>query len=430
MHVVELGLNHELAPVALRERVAISGTRVPEALADLLATGKVTEVAILSTCNRTEIYATTEEPEEARGAISEWLAARGGLRRDELSGAFGWRADQDAVTHLFRVAAGLESQILGEGQILGQVREAARLAREAGSLGPILDALFRQVVSAGKRVRSETDISQGAVSVGSAAVELAHDALSGLDGRSVLLIGSGKLGELALKHLAAQGVRRIVVANRTLESAQELANVVGGEAVPFYGMKQSLQDVDVVLCCTGAPHYVLGVPDFEAVMADREGRPIVVVDVSVPRNIDPAVTSLAGVRLFDIDHLAAVADRNREDRAFLVPQVEAVLAAEMVGWEKFIRSYEAAPTITGLRQKIETLRLQEFETFASRHPDLGPEHLAAIEHLTRALANKFLHDPTVGLRNRGDSGQGVHAAAIRELFRLNPRGSGLAAKAR
>jgi glutamyl-tRNA reductase len=417
MHLVSIGLSHDVAPIALRERVAFVGRDAADALCDLASSENLGEAAILSTCNRTEVYAVTEAAEAAKASLAGMISRRCGLTRGEVDAAFVWREGDEVVSHLFRVAAGLESQILGEGQILGQVREAAKLAREAGALGPLLDALFRHVVAAGKRVRSETGISQGSVSIGSAAVELAKDTLEGLTGRTTLLVGAGKLGELALKHLAAQGVNRIVVANRTLESASELARVVGGEAIPFIGMQPSLREADVVLCCTGAPHYVLSKADIEAVMTDRPGRTLVVVDVSVPRNIDPAVAEVPGVRLFDIDHLTAVAERNRDERAFLVPRVEGVLAEEMAEWHRFMRSYQAAPTIAGLRQKVESLREQEFEAFVKEMATvLTPEEIAAVEKLTRSLAAKFLHEPTIGLRDRGDGQHAVHAAAIRELF--------------
>lgn len=419
MQIVLFGLSHDVADVALRERAALTSRAAADTLSELLvANEEIAEIAVLSTCNRTEFYVATEHPDRAREILGAYMARRCGLALEDAASPYVWRTGADAVGHLFRVAAGLESQILGEGQILGQVRDAAKIAREAGTFGPLLEALFRQALSAGKRARTETAISQGSVSVGSAAVELARDALGGLQGRTVLLVGVGKIGELALKHLAAQGVSRIVVANRTLESAAELAQVVGGEAIPFFALKDAMVEADVVMVCTGAPHYILVGPDFEPVAQARAGRPIALVDVSVPRNIDPEIGKLPGALLFDIDDMKAVAERNRDERAYVVPIVEDIIAQEMGNWDGFLRSYQAAPFITGLRQKVEALRAQEFEAFAREMAGtLTPEQLATVERLTQALTAKFLHEPTVRLRAKGDQ-QSPHAAAICDLFGL------------
>lgn len=419
MHIVLFGLAHDVANVALRERAALTSLEAAAVLSDILTRNEdIAEIAVLSTCNRTEFYAATGSPDRAREALASFMARRCGLSLEDTEATWTWSMGEDAVNHLFRVASGLESQILGEGQILGQVRDAARIAREAGALGPLLEALFRHAVSAGKRARSETTISQGSVSVGSAAVELARDALGGLQGRTALLVGVGKIGELALKHLVAQGVTRIVVANRTLESAAALARVVGGEAIPFFALKDAMAEADVVMVCTGAPHYILVGTDFEPVVRARGGRPLVMVDVSVPRNIDPEIGKLPGISLYDIDDMKAVAERNRDERAHVVPMVEDIVAEEMAAWSAFLSSYQAAPFITSLRQKIEALRAQEFEKFAR---DLGgtfsPEQLAAVERLTQALTAKFLHEPTVRLKAKAGQ-QSPHAAAICDLFGL------------
>lgn len=419
MQIVLFGLSHDVADISLRERVALSSRDAAEALAEILVHYEVVaEAAILSTCNRTEFYVATENAQSAREVLAGYMARRCGLPLADVLETFVWRCGEEAVSHLFRVAAGLESQILGEGQILGQVREAAKTAREVGAIGPVLEALFRQALSAGKRSRSETAISQGSVSVGSAAVELAREALGGLEGRTALLVGVGKIGELALKHLASQGVTRIIVANRTLESAAQVARTVGGEAIPFFALKDAMAEADVVLCCTGAPHYILVGPDFEPVAKVRAGRPLVMVDVSVPRNIDPEIGKLPGVSLFDMDDMKSVAERNRDERCFVVPVVETIISEEMGKWDAFMRSYQAAPFITGLRQKVEDIRKQEFDEFArDMAAMLSPEQLAAVERLTQTLTAKFLHEPTVSLRAKGDA-QSAHAAAICDLFGL------------
>ncbi|MBI6546431.1 MAG: glutamyl-tRNA reductase [Cyanobacteria bacterium NC_groundwater_1444_Ag_S-0.65um_54_12] len=418
MQIVQIGVSHQVAPLALRERVTFSSTEIAEALAKLAEDPRLAEVAMLSTCNRTELFAVTAGAARAREALRELLGEAKSLTKEELQ-CFDWRVGQSAITHLFRVAAGVESQIIGEGQILGQVRQAASLARQAGVLGPVLDSLFRHAVSAGKRVRSESGISQGAVSIGSAAVELASSELGGLAGKTILLIGAGKIAEAALRHVADQGCKRIIVANRTAEAAIELATAIGGEAISFCGVESALREVDVAFCCTGAPHYVLSRCDLAPIVVQQPERLLLLIDVSVPRNIDPDVRALTGIKLFDIDDLSTIAERHRARRVGLLGKVEEILAQELAHFDTYLRSYAAAPTITSLRQKIEVLRAVEFQRFRDRMGNaFSEEQLVAIEALTRSLANKFLHEPTIGLKNTSGASYDLCATAIRELFNL------------
>lgn len=421
MTIFQFGISHSQAPVALRELVAFAPAQVSEALATLADSPAILEVALLSTCNRTELYVASEDPDRAREAIVQYLVDRRGLEEGMLARFFGAHQDLEAAHHLMRVAAGLDSQILGEGQILAQVREAVAVARSSGTCGPVLDSLFRHAIAAGKRVRTETTISQGAVSVGAAAVELARRELGGLSGRTVVVLGTGKIGEVTLKHLSGQGVSRLLLANRTLDSAQALAGTCGGEAVPFHALTAVLCEADVVLCCTGAPHFVLGEADLAPVARVRAeaGRPLIMVDVSVPRNIDPAARGLQGVSLFDIDDLSSLADRTRADREAQAKIAESLVEEEIDGFASWMQSYQAAPTIASLRHKLDGLRQSELDRFLARHgDDLSPDQQAAVEQLTRAITNKFLHEPTVGLKSQTGAKRDAHASAIRELFHL------------
>ena len=419
MTIFRYGISHDEATVSLRERVAFSGSQITEALASLAEIPELLEVALLSTCNRTELYAVSESADVAHESLTRFLARHRGLEERFVAAQFHGLADRDAVIHLLRVAAGLESQILGEGQILGQVREAAATARTAGTLGPVLDALFRQAITTGKRVRTETPISQGAVSVGAAAVELARRELDTLADRTVLVLGAGKIGEATIKHLVGQGVRKLLVSNRTLELAQSLARDISCEAVPFHAIASALGEADVVLCCTAAPHYILADSDLGPVMTARAGRPLVMVDISVPRNIDPRIGGHAGVTLFDIDALSSLADQARTERSKQAPAAEAIVADEAENFEGWQRSYQAAPTIASLRHKLDVIRQGELDRFLARHGEgLTLEQQEAVGRLTLAITNKFLHEPTVGLKAQTGAKREAHALAIRDLFQL------------
>ncbi|MEB3299336.1 MAG: glutamyl-tRNA reductase [Candidatus Sericytochromatia bacterium] len=424
MPLLLLGLSHDTTPVALRERLAFSAHEALEALSVWHEEGVASEVALLSTCNRTEVYAVGEDPELLREGLIEALARSRGLPSTQVRDLCRVRWDDEAVLHLVRVASGLESQILGEGQILGQVREAAARARRLGTLGLTLEALFRAAIQAGRRVRSETAIAQGAVSVGAAAVELAHGHLGGYAGRTVLVVGTGKIGELALRQLAAERPSRILIANRTPESARALAEPFDAEVVPFPSLAEALVQADVVLCCTGAPHHVLYRADLLPVMARREGRPILLIDVSVPRNLDPEMASLPGVALFDIDALTSLTERNRADRATWLPAAESIVFEAAQRYHASVQVQKVGPTIAGLRDKFETVRHGELSRFLERHgAALTPDQVSAVAELTRVIGTKFLHGPTVGLRHRAEAGGQDHARVIQELFGLEQAAS-------
>lgn len=418
MHVLMLGLSHVATPVEVRERAAITASALPGYLARLLNEPQVLEAVILSTCNRTEIYTVVESLPEGRQSLAGFLHGETGLPTETIEEHAEFVSGQEAIAHLFRVSAGLESLVLGEGQILSQVKEAYAKALEVGAAGVILDRLFRAAVTAGKRVRTETDIARGAVSVSSAAVELARQTFGDLNGASILLLGAGKMSELAAKLLSGYGLKEIAVANRTTETAEQLARNVGGRAIAWIDLAQTLAVSDVIICCTGAPHYVLNASDLAPLLGERE-RPMVFIDISVPRNLDPDLRELPGVQLYDIDDLQSVAQSNRNERASIVDDVLAILAEETIEFESWAENFKLTPMITSLRERIGSLRELELQRFWGKHAaTFSPEQQAMVEEMTQAMINKILHQPTAELKRMGGMEQQRHASALKALFGL------------
>ncbi len=420
MQIFMLGLDHRKAPVDVRGRAAFLLDDRAADFASLLRRPGLLEAVILSTCNRTELYVVGADPDSGPSALTQALVERKGLASDEIDRYFTCMFQEEAAGHLFRVAAGLESLILGEGQILSQVKEALASAQAHQACGAILDALFRRALSAGKRARTETGIAKGAVSVAGAAVELARDALGSFQGRSVLVLGTGKIGEVAARHLSAAGLSALYLANRTRESALELAGRVKGEAIAFHDLGSVLDRVDVLLCCTGAPHHVLEASDLIPVIERRRGKPLLLIDVSVPRNLDPRIARLEGCRLCDLDDLHEVAERNRGERASLLPAVEGILAAELAAFLAWRQSYQVAPTITSLRCKLAELREQELERFWARHGGrFSVEQRPLVGELIEGLFDKLLHAPFAHLKGMSGQEQQHVARALETLFELS-----------
>jgi glutamyl-tRNA reductase len=419
MEIVMLGLGHATAPVTVREQTTFSGSALALGLSRLMARGGVHEAVILSTCNRTEIYAVVDDGPAGLEAVTGFLCDEKGLDSDALAAYFQFRAGEAAVRHLFRVAAGLESQIVGESQILKQVKDAHAAAQLHRTTGSIIDTLFRFALMAGKRARTETEISCGAVSTSSAAIELANETLGSLEGRTALILGSGKMGELAARHLNAFGVSRLLVANRTVESAERLAEQLGGEAVAFTALHEVLGAVDVLFCCTGAPHHVLGVADLAPAVATRDAAPMLIVDLSVPRNVAPDVAGLPGVRLYDIDGLEVIANRNRAERGEAAREVALIVEDEMTGFSAWLKNFQMGSTIQSLNSKFNAIRETELERFLSKHGSrFDSAQQALLEQLTQALTNKFLHGPVSQLRDMTAMQQQQHAHTLVELFGL------------
>lgn len=419
MHVMMLGLSHASAPVEVRERVAFSGQALAMGLSMMVSRPAVLEGAILSTCNRTELYAVVSNPAEGREALKSFILEARALPSEVFEEFFYFLEGDAAIRHLFRVSAGLESQILGEGQILSQVKDAQAAAQLHRTMGSVLDSLFRFAVTAGKRVRTETEISRGAVSVSSAAIELAKETLGGFDDKAIMLLGTGKMGELAAKQLPDYGLGKVYVANRTLESAEQLAKRIGGEAVPFHAMQQALEQIDMLVCSTGAPHYVLTPSEMKPVLEQRAGKPLLIVDVSVPRNIDPALGNMPGVTLYDVDDLHSVASKNRAERQAIAQEVEGILESEISGYQTWLKNFRMTPTISSFRNKALDLRDQELNRFWDKHAHtFSPEQRQLVEAMTQALVNKFLHQPLTSLKGMNALQQHHHASALQTLFDL------------
>lgn len=416
-----LGLNHKTAPVEVREALAVSGSDMTAALTRLRAL-PISEGVLLSTCNRSEVYAVVDDPAGVDGALVDYflglaLALHGReLTREQLLPYLYRRHGLEAVQHLFRVAAGLDSMIIGETQILGQVRNAHRDAVQAQTVGKVMHQIFHQAITVGKRAQTETRIGQSAVSVSYAAVELARKVFRSLEGRRCLAIGAGETAKLTLRHLLSAGVREPIVANRTLDRAESLVREIGGRAIPLDKVPEALSEVDVVISSTGAPGYVVTRQQVEEAVRARRGRPIFLFDIAVPRDIDPAVAQVAGAYLYDIDDLEAVISANLAERAQEARKVERIIAGELERFRQWAASLAVVPTIRMLREKIDAIREQELARTFNRLPDLTDHQREVIAAMTVTLINKILNDPTQQLK--GMAGEGSASQAIETVHRL------------
>ena len=420
MSLVVVGLNHRTAAVDLLERMTVASPALPKALHDLTGREHLAEVVLLSTCNRTEVYARTTRFHDGVDDVRHFLAEQSGVDPDLLGEQLYTYHDDAAVAHLFGVASGLDSMIIGEGEILGQVREAWTTAEREGSVGQLLSRTFRHAVEVGKRARTETGISRHAVSVSSAAVQVAGERLGSLEGRRVLLLGAGDVGEGMAMALSGAGVGEIVVANRSRARGRELAARVGGSAVPLDDVLDVLVSSDVLLASTGAPGTLLERADMEEVMRRRDGRALLVVDVAVPRDVDPGVANVFGVMLLDIDDLKAVGEQSLQHRRAEVGKVRVIITDEIdrLRMERLAR--EVAPLVTSLRERAEELRQTELERHATKLAALEPLTRDMVDQITRALMNKLLHEPTVRLKDAAGSARGeLYADALAALFALD-----------
>jgi len=417
-----MGLNFKTAPVEIREGLAVPSGGIGAAL-ERLGALDVAEGILLSTCNRTEVYAVGRTVDELYRELERYLAEMGGITdTGRLLPHLYRHQDAGAVEHLFRVACGLDSMVIGETQILGQVRDAYRDSDHAGTVGKVFHQLFEQAIAVGKRAQTETRIGQNAVSVSYAAVELAKKVFRTLEGRRCMAIGAGETAELTVKHLQANGVKDIIIANRTLERAEKLADQIGGTAIAMTDVGRHLQHVDVVISSTGAPGFVLTRQQLSDAIRHRRGRPIFLFDIAVPRDIDPEVGQLDGAFLYDIDDLQAVISANLQERAEEAKRAERIIAEELEKFNSWLASLEVIPTIRMLRDKVDTLRQAELARALNRLPDLTDRERAVIEAMTVSLVNKILNAPTQHLKGMaGEGAAGEAIATVSRLFDL-PRG--------
>lgn len=400
--VVCVGASHHTASLAARERFALASPRGKQLVEQLVANAAVTELVALATCNRSELYVVGEDPDAVIAAALDAYARLADADPAELdTQLFVHRGETAAAEHLFRVAGGIESVVTGEAQIQGQLRSAHEQAREDGSCGPVLDRLLRRAVEVGKRARTETLIGAGHASIGSVAAELAAGVRGGsLDDARVVVVGAGKMGGLAARSLAARGARRVDVANRSVERACEIVKHSGadGAGVAFTELDHELVACDVVVSCTNAPHLLIGPERIERAMQARGGRPLVIVDLAVPRDVDPACSAIDGVHAFDLDDLERVVAQTldvRSDEVLAVEQLARDAAGEFAAW---LRAERATPQIRAMRERAEQARVQELERFLARMPHLGDADRARIDKLTRTILNRVLHERTVQLR--------------------------------
>ena len=413
------GLNHRTAPIALREQLAVEEDKLREVIRDVQATGAAREAVLISTCNRVEVYAVADAPGEARAIVFRRLCQHRGVDPAAIEALVYTHLEEDAVRHAFRVAASLDSMMVGEPQILGQVKDAFALAQACETVGPTLHTLFSQAFAVAKKVRTETDIARHAVSVSFAAVELAKKIFAGLTGRAVLLVGAGKMSELAARHLVDQGAFPIYVANRTWPRAQDLARALSGTAVPFAELDVALGSVDIVVTSTGAPEPVIRRDLVQRVMHGRRGRPLFFIDIAVPRDVEETVQTLVDVYCYDIDDLKQVVDANLRERAREAQRAEALVDREVAKFAARLRDVEVIPTIVSLRERLEGIRLAELRRALARVPEASAETREVMEALSSGIVNKILHAPVTKLRESSRAGAGRSwTALVQELFGL------------
>jgi glutamyl-tRNA reductase len=414
--VLIVGVNHHGAPVEIREEVAFNNGVLDEALQRLITLPPIDEGAILATCNRVEVVAATADGDAAVEALAAFLSMREDGVSAQLHQHLSVYRGRDGVRHLFRVAASLDSMVVGEPQILGQLKDFYGRAASVGSAGTILHRCFHKSFSVAKRVRTETGVATRAVSVSSAAVELACKIFDRLEDKTAMLIGAGTMGELAARHLLAHGTRSIIVANRTFDRAVELAREFRGTPVLLDDLQRYLHMADVVIGSTAAEGFVLTPAQVHEVLRQRKYRPMFLIDLSVPRNFDPRINDLDNVYLYDIDDLGGIAETNRDERTREAEKAEAIVEQEVDGFYRWLGTLDAVPTIVALRDKFERIRQAELQKTLSTLRDLSPREHAALEALTSAIINKILHAPVTRLKQHDRTLETYYIAAARQLF--------------
>lgn len=416
--LLALGISHKTAPVALRERLAFTEAGAVALAQRLIATAEVREAVALSTCNRTEIYLVVGDPVRAEADALGILAREADIRPTELVQEIYSPRNCDAARQLYRVTAGLESMILGEAEIQGQVKRAFEAALHAGVTGALTNRLFGAALSTGKRVRSETGLGASRVSVPSVAVGLAREVLGDLRERHVVILGAGETSELTAQALADQGAGTMFVANRHADRALSLAQRFGGTVVGLHELPDQLARADIVVSSTASPHPIVGHEELELVLALREGRPLLLIDIAVPRDIDPRCGDLDGVTLYDIDDLQAVVARNLDTRAEEIPQAQEIVEDEIRRFARWLGQLEVLPTVSALREHGSTIVEQVLAENDGRWESVSPRDLVRIEALARTVANRLLHEPTIRLRSLAENRSHTTLQIVRELFGL------------
>ncbi|MFB3926509.1 MAG: glutamyl-tRNA reductase [Syntrophales bacterium] len=420
MNLILIGMNYRTAPLEIREQLSAGCGGDLRSLADIRAIAQVREAMCLSTCNRFEVLASAADIDAAALGIKAFILMRSGLLPDQLEKCLYIYRDQDAVKHLFRVASSIDSMIMGEPQILGQVKEAYRRCVDQRASGVILNKLLHHAFRTAKRVRTETGIANNAVSVSFAAVELAKKIFGDLKNKAILLIGAGEMAELAARHLVRNGTKKIIVANRTYDRASDLASLLHGTAVELERIGEKLQEADIVISSTGASGYLITKDMIAAALYRRKNRLLFLIDIAVPRDIDPAAGEIDNVYLYNIDDLQGVVDGNIRSRAVEAEKAEAIVDEEVLRFSHWFSSLEAVPTIIDLRRKMEDIMEGEIEKSLFWINSLGESDKEKVRMLVSSVLNKVLHDPITGLKEASqNSGAVLYIAALRKLFKLD-----------
>jgi glutamyl-tRNA reductase len=417
--LLAIGISYKTAPVEVRERLALPEARATEFLRDLRGAADVYEALAISTCNRTELYLVVGDPVEAESMVLAMLARQAGIRPTELAGAIYSHRNCDAARHLYRVVSGLESMIVGEAEIQGQVKRAYDTALALDTVGPLTNRLFKAALATGKRVRSETAIGERQLSLPAVAVALAREQLGDLTDREVVIVGTGETSELTARALANSGVATVFVANRRRDRAIALAQRYGGETVSFDELPDALMRADIVVAATASPHLLLEAREFAEVMAERDGRPMLLIDLAVPRDIDAACAGIDGISLYDIDDLQAVVARNRKVRQAEATRAEGIIEEEIQHFAAWLGSLEVLPTLAALRGHAVEIAEQVVRDNAGKWESASPRDLERVDAVARAVVNRLLHEPTVQMKEMHDDRVHARMALVRELFGLS-----------
>ena len=418
MKVFVAGLNHKIADVDVREKLAFNGPKLEEGLTRFKELPEVHEAIILSTCNRVELYANVKDNQRAAEEVKTFLSEFHNINRSSLDAGLYIYDGINAVRHIFRVASSLDSMVVGEPQILGQLKDAFELALSKKTTGILLNKLMKKAISVAKRVRTETRIAENAVSISFAAVELAKKIFTDLSKRVFMLLGAGEMAELAAKHLISSGVKEVLLVNRTYERACDLAKEFNGKPVRFDEFIDEMSRADIVICSTGAPNYIVTKGQMQKVMKETKQRQVFLIDISVPRNIDPETNDLDNVYLYNVDDLQGVVDSNLFERKKEAEKAEKIIDEELETFLKWQSTLDSVPTIIAIREKAEEIKKEELDKFFHKMPGMGEKEREAIEYMAAALINKMIHPPTAALKEDSED-KDVLVATIRKLYGID-----------
>lgn len=419
MYVLVAGVNHRTAPVEIREKFSISGSALQDSYASLSSYKTIEGSIILQTCNRTEVYATTRNIEAGTKELEHFLRQFSGLGYHELKSYLYQPNCYDAINHLFRVSAGLDSMILGENQILGQVKEAYLEAIETGASDGVLNALFQKAIYVGKRVRTETELDKYPVSISAAAVELARRSLGDLKNKTVMVVGAGEMSELTARYLMKNGVQSVVVSNRSYDKALQLAESLHGQAIRLSELPDMLPRTDIVISCTSAAHYIINTKNCGDSISNRQGQPIIMIDIAVPRDIDPALRDIAGVYLYDIDDLQGVVDANYLERQRASRAAQKIIEEELDKFNQWLATLYVVPVISALKSQAEAIKTHELQKALNRMGALSEHQQKVLGSMANSIVNQLLHHPVVTLKEMAVSNEGhIYAEVLKQLFDL------------